>query len=311
MSITRAMYYRDLSVLFNVIYQCMDKEVAFIPFGEDNKAKMPIRHLMAQYVDMLKRHFDQFDFWNQRMNIYHSLATYTNRPMFSYHYRTKAIEQRIWLTEFKNYITGYDLFIETDNKDIEIAKTDTKKIKTFYDSHPFVYSISFSGSKGFHLLSPYTEFKFLGLKIYSEALQDKQTGLKDLLKTFPMSIETMRRSIDLVTLFKVVAVRMRLLLGCDSLDDSVQDIKRIIKIKMSWDIKSNLIALPLSDSEFDNFQKPYAEPLSVLKRGIYKRGMLWRNTTLPRQTRENNILELLRDLGILDEKQKNIKKLMV
>jgi len=156
-----------------------------------------------------------------------------------------------------------------------------------------------SGSKGFHIILPYEEFSFLGLKIYDEEIEKKAGNFKFWMRNFPIKHEQLIKFSDLVLLFKLIAWRLHTILGCETIDTSVQDVKRVKKIAYSWDVKSGLIALPLTDEQLTNFRKDICRPKPVLKTGVHKRGLLWRNMDVDKEQREKKTLTFLQDLGIL------------
>lgn len=281
------MYYRVLDIQYELIHQLKHRETMFIPYVKDSEGKwkvnLPVRWLNASYIDMLKRHWEQFGFFKSDMNLYHSLATYRDFPTFSYVWRYKSQQQKIWLDKYHEYITKYDFFLETDSEDLDKSiLRDGKQIKLFLDKYKMKYSCFFSGSKGLHFIVPYEEFSHIKLPV----------------------VDVKGVYFDMVNLFKMLAVRIKTVLGCDTVDTSVQDIKRVKKVAYSWDVKSNKIALPLTDDMLFNFNLEIVEPKNVLKAGIHKRGMLWRNTDVPKPEREKYILKLLEDLDIDWEKYK-------
>jgi len=144
-NITRKGFYANVSLMYELIHQCKDREVFFLPIDPvTKKASRPIRWLMAQYIGMLKRHFEQYGFLDKNMNIYHSLATYQNRPMFSYSWLHKSQEQELWKEHYREYLEKLDLFLETDSTDIMQAKEDILQLKNVLDKFKIRYSQKFS-----------------------------------------------------------------------------------------------------------------------------------------------------------------------
>ena len=301
MQITRKSWYQNISILFELIHQCKDREVFFMPYNLiTRKSTPPIRWLMANYIGMLKKHFEQFAFLDKPMNIYHSLATYQNRPMFAYSWRIKSVEQEIWMKEFKNYITALDLFIETDSSDVMLAIEDARHIKNdVFDVMKLKYHFSFSGSKGVHFILPYSEFEHLGLNVYDEKKERLWMNFEKFLQTLPVKRKDMDKNFDLVLLYKTINVRLKGIFAFDTLDASISDVKRVRKIPYSWDWKSGRIALPLTDEQLDKFNLDMVEPINVLKAGVHKRGLLWRNDGVDIKIREQGIDKLLVELGIV------------
>lgn len=296
--ISRKGYYSNIDVQFELIYQQMHRETFFLPYQEV-KGKLestpPIRWLNASAIKFLKMHWERYNFLDKPMNMYHSLAKYKDFPTFSYNWRTKSQQQQIWLDAFKDRVTSYDLFIETDSPDLKIAHSDSVEIKKILDEHKVRYYINFSGSKGFHFIVPYEEFNFLRhVPLYSQKIESNVKNFKKFLEKFP--IEPDDSEVDLVLLFKVIAHKIKMLYVLDTVDTSVQDVKRVKKTAYSWDVKSNLIALPLDDEQMMNFSKDIVRPENVIKAGVHKRRLLWRNTNII--NRESGLKELLLKLGI-------------
>ena len=305
MMISRKGYYENYNILMEIIKQQKDgHETMFLPFQRDEDGKLksspPIRWGMCNYIDMLKRHWARYNFLETDMNLYHSLARY-QMVMFSFSWRIKSQQQSIWMQEFKKYIIDYSCFIETDSPDIEKAHADSKDIKTFLDKYKIVYSPKFSGSKGFHFIIPAEEFAWLGWKVYDDVAEKNVRDFGQLVTGLPCGGDggTGNIMLDKVLLFKIIALRLKTLLSCSTIDTSVQDIKRVCKTAYSWDVKSNLIAYPLDDEMFNNFRKNLVTPENVLTYNNYKRGLLWRNVDVPKEERARLCEKMLKDLGIL------------
>lgn len=146
--ITRKSFYNNIDIQYELIYQLQKRETMLIPYKKNEEGKMkaqiPVRWLSIQYRGMLEKQWKQFRFFEQNMNLYHSLATYENMPMFAWNWRIKSEQQKIWLKEFHKYLTRYDLFIETDSEEVYPAIEDAKKIKIFLDSYFVKYYMKFS-----------------------------------------------------------------------------------------------------------------------------------------------------------------------
>jgi hypothetical protein len=298
--INRKEYYYNYDIAMELIKQQMNgHETFFLPFNPDENGKLkstpPIRWVLANYIDMLKKHWERYRFFDQPMNMYYSLARY-KLPMFSYSWRIKSQQQRIWLEEFKNYIIDYMLFIETDSPEIEKSHADAKDIKVFLDKYKIKYSVKASGSKGFHFLVPAEEFDWLSWKTYDDDYERKVGDFDRIVLKFPVSEKEGEKFLDKVLLFKAISLRMKTLLSCSTIDTSVNDIKRVCKTAYSWDVKKNLIAYPLDDQMFENFSNALVTPEKVLSYNNYKRGLLWRNTESHKPELCRNMLV---DLGIL------------
>jgi hypothetical protein len=288
--ISRKGYYANYNVRMEIIKQQMHRETVFLPYSKLMDKKMrPIRWLKCNFIAMLLRNMDFFSFLEKEMNLYYSLAKYPNMPMFNFQSHDKKEEQRIWLEEFHRYITQYDMFIETDNPDWRKSYVESKKIKELYDKFKVEYSVKFSGTKGFHFLIPYENWLFLEKPIFKPILKK------------------IHEFDDLVGYMKLVAEVIYYIEGIKNIDLSVIDVKRFIKSGYSWDVNSGLIALPLSDEQFENFNEDMVKPDNVLKMNLFKRGMLYRNSNLPLEQRQKNLkamLEYIKMDEIIEQRKK-------
>lgn len=299
--ISRKGFYGNVDLQFEMIHQHLHRETFFLPYIEvDGKLQStpPIRWLNASALKFLKLHWDRYDFLEKPMNLYFSLATYKDFPTFSYNWRTKSQQQKVWLEAFKDYVAKYDLFIETDSQDLKESYADSLAIADFLNKYKMVYHVKFSGSKGFHFIIPYDEFAFLGLKVFDNVLESNVKDFGSLLLKCPVPLPDGEHTFDVVMLFKLIALRIKTLLACITVDTSVQDVKRVCKTGYSMDVKSGLVAYPLDDNQLKNFTKDMVTPVKVLSYKNHKRGLLWRHLDVPKQEREQRILEMLRDLGI-------------
>lgn len=296
MKISRKGYYSITDIQYELIHQHKHRETFFLPYNEQMESTPPIRWLNASAIKFMQMHWNRYLFLDKKMNLYHSLATYKDFPTFSYNWRTKSQQQQIWLKEFASRVIAYDLFIETDSPDLKLAHDESIEIKQFLDKYKVKYYVKFSGSKGFHFVTPFDEFSFLKLPIYDGEREKKIKNFKEFLKEFPVA--TNSKKLDIVLLFKVIAHRIKMLLALETVDTSVQDVKRVMKSAYSWDVKSNLIAYPLDDSQFLEFSKSLVKPEKVIGYDNHRRRLIWRHDTLPKDIRERGMEQMLKDLGV-------------
>jgi hypothetical protein len=300
--ISRKGYYSNQAILFEMVKQQMGgRETAFISYLEKEGKKVataPIRWLMASYLDMLKRHWERYEFLEKPMNIYFSLTKY-NLPTFSYNTRIKSAEQQIWMDEFRNRVVETDCFIETDSSDLKLSMTDCREIRDFLMKYSIKFSTKFSGSKGGHVIIPGEEFDFDGLKPFDDKLEQSVTDYTKFMLDLPCKLPEIGQVMDKVMLYKTIGLRMKTILALDTIDTGVQDVKRVCKTPYSWDVKSNHIAYPLNDVQLDNFDNELYTPEMVLRYNNFKRGMLFRNENTPKETRKLGLARMLSDLGIV------------
>jgi len=306
MSITRKSWYENINVQFELIHQQKWRETFFLPYlWDDRKNKFvstpPVRWMNCSAIKFLKMNWERYGFLDKNMNLYFSLATYKNFPTFSWNWRVKSQQQAIWLTEFKNYIKAYDLFIETDSDDLKDSFREAVEIKDFLLKYDIKFCCGMSGSKGVHFIVQSEEFDFLNLKDYDEFLEEdvNKKDFNSLFTKLPIHIKELDKVFDKVILFKMLNLRLKTLLSCDTIDTSISDLKRVKKTFYSWDVKSGYIALPLTDEQLNNFNVDMVKPETVMKSGIYKRGLLYRNLDIPLKKRNDGIKKMFGDLGII------------
>ncbi len=300
--ISRKGYYLNKSLQFELMWNLKNREMFLLPFNKNAEGKWkstpPIRWLLGNYIGMIEKHWDRYKFLEKTMNLYSSLVTWKKFPMFSYNWVEKSQQQKLWLKEFKNHVDKCDCFIETDSPDLKESFGDAIKIRDFLNEYKIKYHCVHSGSKGVHLIIPYEEFSHLPVPVYNHVISMNLGSPKDLLKKLPIPVSELSKEVDLVLIFKALNIRMQGILNVPTLDKSISDIHRVKKTPYSIDVKSGLVALPLTDAQLENFNKDICKPEIVLKK-VYKRGLLWRNTDTPLEKRQEGITQLLKDLEII------------
>lgn len=252
MSITRAMWYRNPEVIFNIITVSKDRETAFLSKSSD---VAPFRNIMANYMKFLTDNFEALHFYERDYNLYYSLARYKSIQRFSFNPVVRKEQRLEWNKIAINNTASYDFGLDFDSDGIESIKdawVDADKVKSLFDEYGVPYTTKFSGSKGFHITIPYTE-------------------LPDLMIT-----DNIDEPLSLFNFLKDVALLLDLKLDLPTIDMGIFDPRRIWKTDYSWVVETGLIALPLSDEQFDNFSLSMVEPVNVLKSGIRNRGNLMR-----------------------------------
>lgn len=293
-------YYENNTILFELIHQLKHRETCFIPYSDENKSTPPIRWLNASCIVFLQRHFKKYRFLIKKMNIYHSLTTYKDFPTFSYIWNIKAQQQKLWLDEFHKYILEYDFFIETDSDDdFNEALVDTTTIKELFDEFKLRYYVKFSGSKGFHQIISHDDFAHIDMETYNHDLHINLKDFRKIMSMLPFKKKDYKK-VDKVLLFKAMALRIKLMYSCDTVDTSVQDVKRVVKLAYSVDVKSGLIAYPLDDKQLSTFKKEDYYISRVLLLRNYKRGLLWRNDEQSLEQRQQNMTKFLKYIGVIE-----------
>jgi len=250
--ITRDQWYRNPEVLYNIIVASKNRETVFL--SKQDKV-MTVRNVMANYMDLLKKNFDAFNFFTRSYNLYYSLATYKKIQLFNFNITTRKGQREAWNQSAIDNTASFDFGLDFDSEGIEdimSAWKDCKKVKDFFDDYKVPYTVKFSGSKGFHITVP--SHALPNLRITDDV--DDEMSLFNYLK-------------DLATM-------ICLKFEAETLDLGIFDPRRIWKTDYSWVCETKLITLPLSDEQFEGFTLSLCEPLTVLRAGIRNRGNLMR-----------------------------------
>jgi len=235
----RSEYYNNIEVLYEIVKLARGRELSFL--GE-----YKVRNIKAHCLDFLKSNFKRWNFFDDRMNFYYSLAHLKNMPVFSYALPVRAKQSKEFALGFNDYVTDIDFSIDMDAHDVsyEVCLEETKRLKECFDSFNLSYSLRFSGS-GFH-------FNIDGL--YFASKNGGGPSIK-------------------IDIYKRIAYELSVVLGLSSLDLAIYDERRIWKMPYSFDCKSGLICLPLTDLQFNEFNKDMALPENVIKMGVRNRGL--------------------------------------
>jgi hypothetical protein len=265
--ISREVWYRRPDVLFQLVGACRDREVSFIGDGVG-----AVRCVFAQNSGVLRRNFDAFRFVGRPFNMYYSLARVRGIRMFSFNPVARKQEYRVWNAGFMEHIAGFDLGLDFDAPDVsrwDVAWNDCRVVKSLLDEFKVPYTLKFSGGGGFHIRVPFAFLK--DFVVLAEDEEDVRTA-------------------DFY--YKMVGESLKERFSLDSLDIGVFDFRRLWKVDYSLAEPYGLVALPLSDEQFIDFGLSLVEPESVLKAGLYNRGLLLRPGGA------DGVLRLLEFLGL-------------
>jgi hypothetical protein len=245
----REWWYSQTYILLEMVKLLQHREMVFLekknPTIVDRKSKT-IRCCCGYTVDLLKSNFDSFrilDF--PFVNLYYSVCHLDKMPLFSFSPVVRAQKYTEWTNGgYKEHWTGYDLCFDFDGETIEQARQDVLKTKKIFDQYKIPYSVRFSGSKGFHLC---VDFKWL-----------------------PQLPE-----VKMVSLMGELGSMMKVIDNIPSLDDSIFDSRRVMKLPYSFCLGN--IVLPLDDYQLENFTMMMVSPEYVIKTiKIKDRGLLER-----------------------------------
>lgn len=269
-------WYNTDAIAFELVNSMKFRETVFI----DVRNKIVQRLLKINAVRFIYKNFERYDFYNpdKLYNVYSSVAYFHNLPMFSFNQTEKTEQQAKFNANYNDYITGYDLFIDLDNKELELVYSSTKRLKDIFDSYQIPYTLTFSGSKGFHISVDYND-----LPTKLKKLNPKQLSI----------------------IFKLFAYELKITKKIKDIDTSIFDMRRIRKVPYSIVYPYYYVALPLSDKEFDNFSLENV----FLPNVVDKAEQFKRRGVMKRQGIHEKFLYLLRDLANERKKSDNLFKL--
>lgn len=221
----------------------------------DNNTEPLIRYLTAFNIHTFNISLERFNAYTSPYRAYYTLAQY-KKPMtvFSFNIQERDRQKEAFQYKKDTEIISLDFAIDLDadikkGQTIEQPKEEAIKITNLYTKHQIPYSIRFSGTKGFHIT---------------------------------IQAHNMPRSINhtwdqQANLYYKIAMKIKNKLKLKTLDPSIYDTERILKLPYSMDGKSGKICLPLTDQQLHTFTPETASPEHILKHiKIKNRGLLWR-----------------------------------
>lgn len=245
----KAEWYGNKEILYRIINQLKGREFAIMypSFKELQGYRLspPIRWGKAHTAQYFKQHLDWVSFFIKPYNLYRSTAHYTESPVFSFNMAERNNQMRDWnqmLDEAPDdYINGNDLFFDIDAERMEQALDELRRLLEFTDLFDLPVSISFSGSRGFHVILPYN-------------------NMPPEIRKLPVR--------EQVALQKHAVLWIRHKLGLSCIDTAVSDMKRLKKIEWTIDCKSGLCCMPLTREQiarFDVNNMEWLRPRELLK----------------------------------------------
>jgi len=245
----RQIWYSHSNIKFELVRFLKDREFVTIHTEEDFKTLRCLKANAIKYLDII---FDIYKILTKPYNFYGSLARFKDYPNFSYNNKLKKVQQQNFNMDFEKKIYEFDLLIDIDNKDIMKAYDSAKKVKEIFDLYKFPYSLKASGNKGFHF-----EVEF---------------------ETFPEELKKMSFS-DISIMLKTFAENFRAINEIKDIDLTVFDLRRVNKAPYSVVLPTYNIALPLTDTQFENFTPELIHISNCIKDlpTYYKRGRLFRD----------------------------------
>jgi len=267
----RRIFYNNIQVQYEIVKALHHREMSIITAKTEEK-RFTTRYIVAFSVAYLKKHFERFYFYEVPRNLYMSVATLKNIPIFSYNMEQRRKEPQYieFNKNYKNYVDGYDLFLDVDFQDYEDLKKNywqVLKINEVFTEYKLPFWCMNSSLKGihFHIPSSYMPFEW---------------GIDKLLE-----------------ILNQVAYNFKGIYSADRIDTSIFDIKRLCRCAYSYSCDGS-ICLPLDDNQILNFKPKMVEMENVLKTiQIRNRGLLVRNVNLGEETLKNNVVKFLNDFS--------------
>lgn len=264
----REFWYSQTYILFEICKCLHHRELCFLSQKEE-AVKHPVRYLLAFSINYLKKHFERFDFFKSLINMYHSCAILKDVPVFSYNLkeRRNADEYKEFNDNYDKYVTSYDFFMDIDGKeDFNLAFKEAKEIKNILEEYQVPFFCLNSSFTGFHFVIPAN---------YLPTME-----INELLKIIEKVMQNIKGIYDFKTL-----------------DTSIVDLKRVRKAEYSY-VCDGSIALPLNDSQFENFKQSDVTMTNVLRTIMIKnRGLLIRTWELSFPELQANVLKFIKDFS--------------
>ena len=143
-------YYETPETIAKIQQSLTFKETIF-----KNKDGKIIRCIKTNNGIYLKKNLDHYELLKNKYNIYHSIATFSYFPLFSWNINKRKEQYADW-TQNKKYlkfIKQYDFYIDFDNKgDYDITFAEVRTVSSFLTKKNIIHTVIFSGS-GFHIKS--------------------------------------------------------------------------------------------------------------------------------------------------------------
>lgn len=221
-------WYKDKFALFKMSRRLVGRELAFL-------GRPSVRGLKAHSSGFLRKHLDVYNVEKNSFMLYHSIASLRDMPMFSYNFVKRKEETEDFFINYESYVENYDFVLDFDHDDVSESYEDMMIVHRLFLGMDIQHEVVFSGKKGFHV-----EVKNIPLHYFVDL---KQT----------------------VSFFKKIANYITKTHSLGTIDLNIYDQVRIWKVPYSIDSRTNLVVLPLSEYEINNFDKSLCEPEKVIK----------------------------------------------
>ncbi len=252
-------YYEKKYIIYEILKECKDREFSFL--GKNN---VHIRALKVRCIFDFERALKLVNWEKNKPNLYRSVATLKNIPIFTFNPKKRSKETGSWFKdEYSKHVTKYDIFLDFDKEDGDSWNDLIKEIKIFkeyLDEYEVPYVLLFSGNKGFQII------------ISGDYLDIKKIEKGNI---FPHKtiVENIKKMLDLKFL--------------DLAGNGVNS--KLCKIPYS--LVGENIALPLSNTQLKNFNVEDMKMENILKnvKPLVRRGNLERFSNLDLKQKRRNV----------------------
>lgn len=252
-------WYRREDVMYELVKQLKGRETSFL------SKEIFIRCMKAHCIKFLQQNMKRFNFIKHQCNLYRSVAYLQDMPMFSFNPLQRREQQYWFIDNFNKYIKDYDFVVDFDGHDsFDTCKKEASELKDVFDMFKLPYALIFSGS-GFHFE---VEGKYL-----------------DLIETEPL---------EKVKICHHTAQVLSNIMFFKTMDTGIYDVRRIWKICFSMDYKTNRIAMPLTDKQFEHFNMDLVNPRKI--KSVKNMGLLTRNLNLGEQKLKQNVKDFYEEI---------------
>lgn len=231
--------YYSQDVLFEIVKQTRGKELALL------SPQYKFRCIKAHNFSYLMNNLDNMGFFKRQMNMYYSTCNFENMPQFSYLYTLRKKQQQDFTKNVDRYAVGHNIAIDLDAHYQPLEKVYDKFVMLIklFDEDKVPYSPRFSGN-GFHIYIPFEYYPdgIVWQEFAGEFLKE--------IKRF---------------------------LSLPSLDCSTGDLRSLLKIPYSLDVKTGNVCYPLAPEEIEGFDVAKMNWTYIKKHKIIKnRGIMMR-----------------------------------
>lgn len=234
-------HYTNKGILFEITKYQGRRELIFHEIHKEGT--YPIRHLTSSKVENLLFAIYYYEVIENPKTVYTGLVDFKiGKPIAPFKIQEKIKWQKEFWTggerKYLDYIQDYAFGLDIDGVNFNESYEDARRVFELFKKYKIKFSVWCSGKKGWHMIIPYQEFsKFFKNFDIDVAI----TSCKGLMT-------------DLVAKLKLKDV-----------DHRIYSPTRYLKTPYTIDSRNGNIIYPLTDSEFENFDKSMMTTEHLLK----------------------------------------------